>query len=115
MLTMNGKCIFVVLMRRDDWRSSEGEVADKAAMIGGGGIRGGGALVTTSLLTVSGDISCTRKSITFQFIIQSPHQKWTTSHFSEYLSVLELMKKLAFKLVKCVGYSNALMFYHSIL
>ena len=30
-------------MRRDDWRSSEGEVADKAAMIGGreGGIRGG--------------------------------------------------------------------------
>ena len=27
--------VFVVLMGRDDWRSSEGEVADKAAMIGG--------------------------------------------------------------------------------
>ena len=34
--------IFVVLMRRDDWRSSEGEVADKAAMIGGGGRHQGG-------------------------------------------------------------------------
>ena len=30
--------IFVVLMGRDDWRSSEGEVADKAAMIGGEGV-----------------------------------------------------------------------------
>ena len=29
--------VFVVLMRWDDWRSSEGEVADKAAMIGEGG------------------------------------------------------------------------------
>ena len=33
--------VFVVLMRWDDWRSSEGEVADKAAMIGGGGREGG--------------------------------------------------------------------------
>ena len=35
--------VFVVLMRWDDWRSSEGEVADKAAMIGergGGGTEG---------------------------------------------------------------------------
>ena len=31
--------VFVVLIRRDDWRSSEGEVADKAAMIGGEGGR----------------------------------------------------------------------------
>ena len=37
--------VFVVLMRWDDWRSSEGEVADKAAMIGeGGGRRGDTAL-----------------------------------------------------------------------
>ena len=53
--------VFVVLIRRDDWRSSEGEVADKAAMIGGeGGEASGGALalVTTSLFTASGDISC---------------------------------------------------------
>ena len=52
--------VFVVLMRWDDWRSSEGEVADKAAMIGEGGQgdqRGDcTAPVTTSLFT--GDISC---------------------------------------------------------
>ena len=46
--------VFVVLMRWDDWRSSEGEVADKAAIIGergGRGQRGDTALVTTSSFT----------------------------------------------------------------
>ena len=47
--------VFVVLMRWDDWRSSEGEVADKAAMIGerGEGTEGGHCtgLVTTSSFT----------------------------------------------------------------